>query len=148
MFPDAIVIAIVIYAVSFSVAKLFAKKHKYKLNPAQEIRAISIVQILSAFMLCHPASASLSRSTINSQLGVHSQVGRYKKWKKIVVHFQLSSMVSSGIMLLLILWIGPLVENLPMCVLAAVILIALQAMLFQITQLKSLWKTSKYDFVS
>uniref|UniRef100_A0AC34RAY1 SLC26A/SulP transporter domain-containing protein n=1 Tax=Panagrolaimus sp. JU765 TaxID=591449 RepID=A0AC34RAY1_9BILA len=78
MFPDAIVIAVVIYAVSFSVAKLFAKKHKYKLNPAQEIRAISTVQILSAFMLCHPASASLSRSTINSQLGVHSQSGIFR----------------------------------------------------------------------
>ena len=84
-------------------------------------------------MLCHPSCASLSRSTVNSQLGVYSQ---------------LSGLVSSAIMLLLILWIGPLVEQLPMCVLASIILIALQTMLLQITQLKTLWKTSKYDFVS
>uniref|UniRef100_A0A914XTF4 SLC26A/SulP transporter domain-containing protein n=1 Tax=Panagrolaimus superbus TaxID=310955 RepID=A0A914XTF4_9BILA len=40
-FPDAIIIAIVIYAISFSVAKLFAKKHHYNLNPAQEVRALA-----------------------------------------------------------------------------------------------------------
>ncbi|KAE9554737.1 hypothetical protein FO519_002065 [Halicephalobus sp. NKZ332] len=132
VFPDAIVIAIVIYAVSFSMAKLFAKKHRYKLNPAQEVRAMSACQIFSSFVFCHPVCASLSRSTINSQLEVNSQ---------------LSGLVSSGIMLLLILWIGPLVEQLPMCVLASIILVALQTMLLQITQLRPLWKVSKYDFL-
>ncbi len=32
---DGIAVAIVLFAVTISVAKLFAKKHHYKINPAQ-----------------------------------------------------------------------------------------------------------------
>uniref|UniRef100_A0A7E4W0L9 STAS domain-containing protein n=1 Tax=Panagrellus redivivus TaxID=6233 RepID=A0A7E4W0L9_PANRE len=130
--PDAIIIAIVIYAVSFSVAKLFARKHQYPLNAAQEIRAISLTQILASFMSCHPACASLSRSAINSQLGTHTQV---------------SAIVSSSIIFALFMWIGPLVEKLPLCVLASIIVVALKPMFMQLKDLPKLYRTSKVDFL-
>lgn len=74
LIPDAIIIAIVIYVVTFSVAKLFGQKHNYRVSASQEVRALAISQLFSSFLLCHPASGSLSRSTINSQLGTKSQV--------------------------------------------------------------------------
>jgi MFS superfamily sulfate permease-like transporter len=37
LLPDAIVIAIVIYAVTFSIGKLFGRKNKYRVDPRQVI---------------------------------------------------------------------------------------------------------------
>lgn len=37
LLPDAIVIAIVTYAVTFSIGKLFGKKNKYRVDPRQVI---------------------------------------------------------------------------------------------------------------
>uniref|UniRef100_A0A914D731 SLC26A/SulP transporter domain-containing protein n=1 Tax=Acrobeloides nanus TaxID=290746 RepID=A0A914D731_9BILA len=127
LLPDAIIIAIVIYAVTISVAKLFAQKHNYV-----EVRALAVCQMISSFLLCMPASGGLARSTLNSQIGSKSQV---------------TSIVSSSLMLIVILWVGPLLYDLPTCVLSAIIAIALRPMFRQFLQLELLWKTSFYDFL-
>uniref|UniRef100_A0A914ENQ0 SLC26A/SulP transporter domain-containing protein n=1 Tax=Acrobeloides nanus TaxID=290746 RepID=A0A914ENQ0_9BILA len=71
--PDAIVIAIVIYAITFSLEKMMAKNHNYKVNPKQELRALAICQLLSCFFLCHPSSENLSRVKIGEDAGAKSQ---------------------------------------------------------------------------
>lgn len=50
-------------------------------------------------------------------------------------------------MLIVILWVGPLLYDLPTCVLSSIIAIALRPMLIQFTQLGLLWQTSIYDFL-
>uniref|UniRef100_A0A0K0ECY7 STAS domain-containing protein n=1 Tax=Strongyloides stercoralis TaxID=6248 RepID=A0A0K0ECY7_STRER len=128
---DAITISIVIYAISFSCGKIFAKKHKYRICPKQELRALALVEIIASFFSCHPASGSLSRSTVNSQMGCHSQAG---------------SIISALAILLVILWVGPLLEPLPLCVLSCIIIIALQTMFKQFLEVPNLFKKSVVDF--
>uniref|UniRef100_A0A914EAJ1 STAS domain-containing protein n=1 Tax=Acrobeloides nanus TaxID=290746 RepID=A0A914EAJ1_9BILA len=79
-----------------------------------------------------PASGGLSRSTLNAQLGTKSQI---------------SSIVAASLMLIVILWFGPLLYDLPTCVLSAIVAIALRPMFRQFLQLQQLWKTSIYDFL-
>uniref|UniRef100_A0AC35TH96 Sulfate_transp domain-containing protein n=1 Tax=Rhabditophanes sp. KR3021 TaxID=114890 RepID=A0AC35TH96_9BILA len=74
---DAISIAVVIYVITFSVAKLFAKKHNYKVNAKQDLRALVICELIVSFFGCLPCSGSLSRSTINSNMGARSQVSSW-----------------------------------------------------------------------
>uniref|UniRef100_A0AC35F2M2 STAS domain-containing protein n=1 Tax=Panagrolaimus sp. PS1159 TaxID=55785 RepID=A0AC35F2M2_9BILA len=129
--PKAIPIAVVIFGVTLSVLKLFAKKHDYKVNPAQDLRAIACIHIFCSFFSCHPGSGSLSRSAVASQLGSKSQI---------------AGITSASVVLIVLLWAGPFLYDLPRCVLASIIFVALQSMFVQVKELPKLWKTSKIDF--
>ncbi|VDM37959.1 unnamed protein product [Toxocara canis] len=73
LFIDAILIAVVIFSVTVSVGKVFAKKHNYEIVASQELRALAVCQLIGGLMSCHPASGSLSRAVVNSQMGVKSE---------------------------------------------------------------------------
>ncbi|VBB28238.1 unnamed protein product [Acanthocheilonema viteae] len=129
---DAIVIAVVIYSVTVSVGKVFAKKHGYHIIPSQELKAMAMCQLVGGFLSCHPASASLSRALVNSELGATSE---------------LSSVVAALMVLLVILLVGPLLYYLPTCVLVSVIVVALQGMFLRASEVVHYWKTSKIDLL-
>ncbi|CAG2163252.1 unnamed protein product [Oppiella nova] len=95
---DSLVIAIVAFAVSLSLAKIFAKKHKYKIDANQELIALGTANVFSSFFACYPSSASLSRSSVQEKTGGRTQV---------------AGLVSSAFMLVFLLFLGPLLYHLP-----------------------------------
>ncbi|VDN00893.1 unnamed protein product [Thelazia callipaeda] len=129
---DAIPIAVVIYSVSVSVGKLIAKKHGYHISSSQELKALALCQLVGAFLCCHPASGSLSRALVNSQMGATSE---------------LSSIVSALVVLFVILVIGPLLYYLPSCVLASIITVALQGMFLKVRETFQFWQVAKIDLL-
>uniref|UniRef100_A0A0N4ZK36 STAS domain-containing protein n=1 Tax=Parastrongyloides trichosuri TaxID=131310 RepID=A0A0N4ZK36_PARTI len=131
LFLNGITISIVIYAITFSCGKIFAKKHDYTTDAKQELFALSVIEIVASFFSCHPASGSLSRATVNSQMGCRSQLG---------------SIISAISILLVILWAGPLLEPLPLCVLSCIIVVALQTMFKQFLEVPNLFRKSFIDF--
>ena len=56
-------------------------------------------------------------------------------------------MLGSLIILIVILWLGPLFEPLPKACLASIICIALKGLLFQVKQFFYLWRCNKYEAV-
>lgn len=130
---DAVAIAIVSFAISVSMVKLFAKKHDYEVDANQELIAYGISNAISSMFNCFLSSVSLSRSLVQEQVGGKTQ---------------LAGLFSSVIVLSVILWIGKLFEQLPHAVLASIIIVALKGMFKQFLDLKKLWFISKYDFVS
>ena len=95
---DSLVIAIVAFAVSLSLAKIFAKKHKYKIDANQELIALGTANVFSSLFACYPSSASLSRSSVQERTGGRTQV---------------AGLVSSLFMLVFLLFLGPLLHDLP-----------------------------------
>jgi solute carrier family 26 protein len=95
---DALVMAIVTFAVSLSLAKIFAKKHKYKIDANQELIALGSANVFSSLFACYPSSASLSRSSVQERTGGRTQV---------------VGLVSSLAMLVFLLYLGPLLYHLP-----------------------------------
>lgn len=127
---DSAAIAVVGFTIAMSMARLFAKKHKYDINANQELLAMGTGNIISSFFSCFPCCASLSRSLIQEGTGGKTQV---------------AGLVSCIFLLVIILVVGPLFESLPNCILSSIIVVALKGMFKQFNDLREIWKVSKLD---
>ncbi|XP_055881917.1 prestin-like isoform X4 [Biomphalaria glabrata] len=130
---DSIAVAIVSFAISVSMSKIFAKKHNYAIDSNQELLAYGSCNIVSSFFSAFVSAASLSRSLIQEDVGGRTQV---------------TGLVSSTLLLIVLLVVGPYFKTLPNCVLAAIILVALKGMFKQFADLIALWKISLFDFAT
>ena len=129
LFVDALVIAIVAFAVNISLAKLFSQKHKYPMDANQELVAYGVQNILSGYFSCFVSAGSLGRSLIQENLG----------------KTQITSVISSGIILLVLTCLAPLFEPLPNAVLAAIIIVAIRRLFKNFLLVKPLWNVNKFD---
>ncbi|KAG7202324.1 hypothetical protein KM043_018656 [Ampulex compressa] len=127
---DSFVITMVSYTISISMALIFAQKNGYDVDSNQELAAQGFGNFVGSFFSCMPFTASLSRSLIQETVGGHTQ---------------LASLISCGILLSVMLWIGPFFEPLPRCILASIIVVALKGMLMKVTELRKFWKLDKVD---
>ncbi|CAI4231361.1 unnamed protein product [Auanema sp. JU1783] len=128
---DAIPIAIVCYMFIVSMAKLFAKKHKYRVDPTQELYAAGVMSIGSSFFPVYPVGASLSRSSVCEMSGANTL---------------LYTVFSSSILLTVIVFLGPFLEPLPMCILACIVIVSLKSLFLQAFELPRYWRVCKADF--
>ncbi|KAK0424991.1 hypothetical protein QR680_008969 [Steinernema hermaphroditum] len=128
---NSIGIAIVTIAIHISMAKMLARTKNYEIDESQELYALSFTSILSSFFSVYPMSTALGRTMVMVESGTRTQ---------------LSSVFSSALVLVVILWLGPLFRTLPMCLLASVIIMALRSMFLKFSDLPRLWRISKYDF--
>ncbi|CAF1059628.1 unnamed protein product [Rotaria sordida] len=113
----AVPIAMVTLCISISMAKMFSRKHNYKVSSNQELLAYGISNTISSFFQCFPSGSSMSRSAVQEGSGCQTQlVGGF-------------SCLVLGIVLVAL---TPLFQSLPMACLAAIIIVNLKGLLFQI----------------
>ncbi|KAJ8666880.1 hypothetical protein QAD02_008542, partial [Eretmocerus hayati] len=127
---DSFVITMVAYTISMSMALIFAQKLSYEVDSNQELLAQGLGNLVGSFFSCMPFCASLSRSLIQQSVGGRTQ---------------LASLVSCGLLLFVLLWIGPFFEPLPRCVLASIIVVALKGMLMQAKDFFRFLRLSRID---
>ncbi|CAF4395387.1 unnamed protein product, partial [Adineta steineri] len=96
LIKDAIIIAVVSFAICISLAKTYAKKFKYIVNSNQELAAYGLCNIIGSFFGSFSSAASLSRTSVYVNTGGQTQ---------------LASLVSCAALLVIILKIGPLFES-------------------------------------
>ncbi|GCB60614.1 hypothetical protein scyTo_0006892 [Scyliorhinus torazame] len=129
-FADAFSIAIVGFAVAFSVAKVYAIKHDYILNGNQELVAFGISNMFCGAFRGFAGSTALSRTAVQESTGGKTQV---------------ASLISAIMVMIVTLAIGFLLVPLPKSVLGALVIINLKGMLLQFREIGILWKKDKYD---
>lgn len=127
---DCFSIAIVGFAVSFSVAKVYSIKHDYPIDANQELIAFGLGNIFGGSFKGFAASTSLSRSGVQESTGGKTQV---------------AGLLSAIVVMIVILAIGFLLEPLQKSVLAALALGNLKGMLMQFKEIGILWKKDRYD---
>ncbi len=133
LWSDALIISLICFSVSISMACLFGRKHKYPIDSTQELYAYGLANIFSSFFQCYPSSASLSRSSVLEQAGSKTMM---------------SSLIGSFIILTVILFLGPMFEQLPKACLAAIIVVAFQKILMQFLDMFRLWNINKLEAIT
>ncbi|KAK2915104.1 solute carrier family 26 member 6, like 1 isoform X2 [Channa argus] len=127
---DAFALAIVGYAICISLGKTFALKHGYKVDNNQELVALGVSNAVGGFFQCFSVCSSMSRSLIQETTGAKTQM---------------AGVVSSLIVLVAILKLGPLFQELPKAVLGSIVLVNLKGMFKQFSDIVTLWRSSKID---
>ncbi|XP_072276671.1 solute carrier family 26 member 6-like [Pyxicephalus adspersus] len=129
---NSFAIAVVGYAITISLGKVFASKHGYRVDSNQELIAIGVSNFVGSFFQCFPISASVSRSSLQESTGGNSQV---------------ASAIASFVIFVIILRAGELFQDLPKAILATIIIVNLKGMFKQFSEVGVLWRTNKVDLV-
>ncbi|XP_070197991.1 prestin-like [Littorina saxatilis] len=129
---DAIIIGVVAFAQSVALAKTFAIKNGYKIDANQEMFSYGVCSCVSSLFSGTVAAASMARTIVQDGTGGVSQI---------------ASLIGCVIVLMVILFLGPLFYYLPFCILSSVIIVNLRGMFRQFLLLKPYWKQSKPDMV-
>lgn len=116
---------------SLGSARAFAAKHHYNLDADQELIALGMANVGTAFSQGMTVDASLSTSANAEAAGAKTQ---------------LTGLVSAGLVLVTILFLAPLFKSLPNAVLAAVVINSVLG-LMDVPELRRYRKGRRSDFV-
>jgi len=119
------------YIESVSSAKAMAQKNGYKINPRQELLALGIVNLATAFGQSYPVSGGLSQTAVNDKAGAKTPMSL------------IFASIAIGLCLLLL---TGLLKNLPNVVLACIVIVAVKG-LVDFTEFFHLWKTNKTELM-
>jgi sulfate permease, SulP family len=110
MVLPAIGALLVAYSEALGVAREFAEKHGYEVDPNQELNAHALANLVSALLGGMIAAGSMSASAVKEAAGARSQVANLVTWVLAIVT---------------VLFLTPLFAALPEAVLAALIIHAI-----------------------
>ncbi|ELT97625.1 hypothetical protein CAPTEDRAFT_119293 [Capitella teleta] len=129
-FVDALIIAIIGFALSISMAKLVSKRQGYSIDTNQELLAYGMQNAIGALFNSFGGTQAPPRTLVCENTGGKTQ---------------LSGFISTILPLLVCLALGPLFEQLPNCVLAAIIIVALLPLLKSVTEIPTFWRVNRID---
>jgi SulP family sulfate permease len=129
LLPYATIISLLGFMEAISIAKAMAAKTGQRLDPNQELVGQGLANIFGATSKSYPTSGSFSRSAVNLQAGAVSG---------------LSSVFTSIMVVIVLIFFTPLLYHLPQAVLAAVIMMAVIG-LVNVSGFIHAWKTQWYD---
>ena len=129
--PDAFGAAIIQFVTSFGMVKFFDRKANKPSDANQEFFACGVASIFASFFQCFPNAVAPPRSLIHEATGGKTQ---------------LAFVVSSGVVVAVLLAIGPLFRALPLSILAAMICASTISLYRCFLDGRMYWKINKYDF--
>jgi SulP family sulfate permease len=125
----AITIALIGFMEAISIAKAMAARTRQRLDANQELVGQGLGNIVAGFFSGYPVSGSFSRSAVNIGAGA-------------VTAF--SSVVTGLVVMLTLIFLTPLLFNLPQATLAAVIIMAVMN-LIKVEPIIHAWKAQRHD---
>ena len=129
LLPYAVIISLLGFMEAIAIAKAMAAKTGQRLDPNQELIGQGLSNIIGAVGKSYPVSGSFSRSAVNLQAGAVTG---------------LSSVITSIMVIITLLFFTPLLFHLPQAVLASVIMMAVIG-LVNVSGFVHAWKAQWYD---
>jgi high affinity sulfate transporter 1 len=128
--PIAFACFLLAFIESVSTARTLAAKHGYEIDARQELLGLGIANLGVSFAHGYPVAGGLSQSMVNDKAGARSP---------------LSLVFASIAIALCLLYLTSLLRNLPMVVLAAIVLFAVSGLL-KPAELRRLYAISRTEF--
>ncbi|MBF0538105.1 MAG: SulP family inorganic anion transporter [Nitrospirae bacterium] len=132
IFPTAIIISLLGFMEAISIAKAMATRTGQRLDPNQELIGQGLANIVGSMGKSYAVSGSFSRSAVNLQAGAITG---------------LSSVFTSALVLITLMFFTPLLYHLPQSVLASVIMMAVIG-LINVRGILHTWHAQRYDGIT
>lgn len=129
LLPAALLLSLIGFVESVSVAQTLAAKRRQRIEPNQELVGLGSANLVAALSGGFPVTGGLSRSVVNFDAGAQTPLA--------------GSLTAVGIAIT-VLFFTPLFHNLPHAVLAATIIVAVLT-LVDLGALQRTWRYSKQD---
>jgi sulfate permease, SulP family len=127
--PLAFACFLLAYIETVSAARTLAQKNGYEIDAGQELLALGIANLATSLGQGYPVSGGLSQSAVNENAGAKTPV---------------SLLVASATIAICLLFFTGLLQNLPTVILAAIVIVAIRG-LFDIKEMKRLFKVNRFD---
>jgi len=132
LIPGAIGIALLTFPDGILLARAFANKNGYDVQPEQELRALAAANVAAGLFQGFPVGASQSRTTVSDAAGARTQ---------------LASLVAAAALVPFLLLLTPLLRLLPVAALGAIVVFA-GAQLVDLAQYARLYRIGRLSFVN
>jgi SulP family sulfate permease len=127
----AVVITVVGFMESIAVAKVYARRHRYDLDPDQELIGLGAANVASGLFGGYPVTGGFSRTAVNDTAGARTP---------------LASVVTAVLVLITIALLTPLLVSLPKAALGAVIMVAV-AGLIDVGEMRHIASVKRSDLI-
>ncbi|XP_063786090.1 sulfate transporter-like [Pseudophryne corroboree] len=129
---DAIPIAIIGFAMTVSLAEIFAKKHGYTVSINQEMIAIGMCNVIPSFFYSFASCAALAKTLLKESTGANTQ---------------LNGIVSSLLLMIVLLALSHLLYSLQNSILGVITIVSLKGALVKFADTPKMWRISRIDTV-
>ncbi|XP_040271629.1 sulfate transporter-like [Bufo bufo] len=129
---DAIPIAVIGFAMTVSLAEIFAKKHGYTVSTSQEMIAIGMCNLIPSFFHSFASCAALGKTLLKESTGSSTQ---------------LNGIVSAIVLVLVLLYFAPLFYSLQTCILGIITAINFKSAIMKFGDTPKMWRISKMDTI-
>ncbi|GBG73715.1 hypothetical protein CBR_g17056 [Chara braunii] len=131
LFLPAVVVAGVGFMESIAIAKALAGKNGYEISASHELVGIGFANIVGSMFGAYPVAGSVSRSAVSDDTGARTG---------------LAGMVTGLLVLVSLLFLTTLFEDLPFCVLAAIVISAVLK-LIDFSEILYLYRVNRRDCI-
>ncbi|SET33130.1 SulP family inorganic anion transporter [Oceanicella actignis] len=128
----AVLISIIGFVESISVAQTLAAKRRQRIDPDQELIGLGAANLGAAFTGGYPVTGGFARSVVNFDAGAQTPA---------------AGAFTAGGLLMASLFLTPLIHDLPKATLAATIIVAVLG-LVDLSILRRTWRYSRADFAA
>jgi len=128
----AFVITIVGFMESIAVAKVYARRHRYELEPNAELVGLGAANVAAGLFGGYPVTGGFSRTAVNDTAGARTPV---------------ASLLTAGVVLATIAFLTPVLTSLPNAALGAIIIAAVIG-LIDVTEIRHIAKVKRSDLIA
>ena len=131
LFGPTLVMTLVALTEAVAIAKAVARRHNDKLDGNQEFIGQGLANLAGAFFSAYPASGSFNRSGVNVESGARTP---------------LAAICASMFLVLILLFVAPLAQYLPMAVIGGLLLVVAWG-LIDVDEIKRMWRDGPLERV-